>query len=220
VRDRFGLFTALLCIYACSGGPASSYELPPAPAGLAARARASIDAARPFAEHPWRDTPATNDDGTVNGYVEIPRGASTKWEFRIDLNRREVDRTIPPELGGYPINYGFLPQTISYDGDPADVLVLGPPLEGGTVVGGRVVALMEMIDSGDIDHKVVISPLDGSGGAAYRLEPTERARLSRFFSTYKRHEGKVTSVPGWGDESAARGFLRQVSGFFAASAGR
>jgi hypothetical protein len=62
---------------------------------------------------------------------------------------------------------------------------------------------------------VVISPLDGSGGAAYRLEPTERARLSRFFSTYKRHEGKATSVPGWGDGAAARRFLEQTAGFFA-----
>ena len=52
-------------------------------------------------------------------------------------NRRAMDRTIPAEVGGYPVNYGFVPQTVSYDGDPFDVLVLGPPIEGGTAGARR-----------------------------------------------------------------------------------
>ena len=47
-------------------------------------------------------------------------------------NRRAIDRMIPISIGGYPVNYGFVPQTVSYDGDPFDVLVLGPPLRTAT----------------------------------------------------------------------------------------
>ena len=54
-------------------------------------------------------------------------------------NERAIDRLIAPKVGGYPVNYGFVPQTISYDGDPFDILVLGPPLAGGSLVRGIIV---------------------------------------------------------------------------------
>ena len=205
---------AIGLVAACTAEAPQRSDFPPAPAGLADRMATYREAARAFPQHVWRDTPPTNADGTLNGYVEIPRGESTKWEFRIPMNRREVDRTIPSELGGYPINYGFIPQTISYDGDPADVLVLGPPLEGGTVVKGRIVALMEMMDTGDLDSKVVISPLDASGRQTETLTADDRARMERFFNTYKQHDGKSTSITGWGSAERARRFLETTAGFY------
>ena len=211
---RFWL-VAICLVTACAPAPEQS-SLPPAPADLQKRVVTYIDAAAKYPQHVWRDTPTVNGDGTVNGYIEIPRGESTKWEFRIPLNRREVDRMIPTELGGYPINYGFLPQTVSYDGDPADVLVLGPPLEGGTVVKGRIVALMGMTDTGDLDSKVIISPLDGNGQPTHQLTDDDKRRMTRFFDTYKNHDGKATKVTGWGDPAAARAFLDKTAGFFAA----
>jgi inorganic pyrophosphatase len=51
---------------------------------------------------------------------------------------------MPDQIGGYPVNYGFVPQTVSYDGDPFDALVLGPPIRGGRVVRGTIVGLMFM----------------------------------------------------------------------------
>jgi hypothetical protein len=90
----------------------------------------SLEAARAHVTQVWRDTPPLNADGTVNGYVEIARGDRRKWEFDMSANRRAIDRTMPEDLGGYPVNYGFVPQTVSYDGDPFDVLVLGPAVEG------------------------------------------------------------------------------------------
>lgn len=197
---------------------ATTVAFPPAPAGLDNRLSTYFEVAKAHQNNVWRDIPTLNPDGTVNGYVEIPKGESTKWEFRIQLNRREIDRMIPAELGGYPINYGFMPQTISYDGDPADVLVLGPTLEGGTVVKGRIVALMGMMDTGDIDSKVVISPLDASGAPLYALEPAHREQMERFFNTYKNHDGKVTKITGWHDADAALNFITRTSGFF--NAGR
>ena len=102
------------------------------PAAAVAQLSRSLDAAKPHARHVWRDTPPLNADGTVNGYVEIPRDDRRKWEFDMAANARAIDRMMPETLGGYPVNYGFVPQTVSYDGDPFDVLVLGPPLTGGS----------------------------------------------------------------------------------------
>src|SRR5262245_10271829 len=94
----------------------------------------SLEAARRHARHVWRDTPAWAAGGLVNAYVEIPRGDRQKFELDLATNARRLDRMIPEQVGGYPVNYGFVPQTVSYDGDPFDALVLGPPLEGGTIV--------------------------------------------------------------------------------------
>src|SRR5262247_2990486 len=97
------------------------------PAVATSQLTKSLAEAKKYPKHVWRDTPPINEDGTVNGYVEISRGDLRKWEFRIAMNARAIDRMIPEQIGGYPVNYGFVPQTISYDGDPFDVLVLGPP---------------------------------------------------------------------------------------------
>ncbi len=208
------LFALLACRPAADLHEATTVAFPPAPAGLDNRLETYLSAIRSHERNVWRDTPPLNSDGTANGYIEIPRGESTKWEFRIELNRREVDRMVPPELGGYPTNYGFLPRTISYDGDPADILVLGPPIEGGTVVKGRILALMMMTDTAEFDAKVVVSPLDASGRPTHALEDADRGRLERFFDTYKNHEGKVTKVTAWESAEAARHFIERTANFF------
>lgn len=212
VRRRLPLLV-LACVAACAEPPGPDASQPAPPAGLEQRVETYVKAARAYPSHVWRDVPPLNADGTVNGYVEIPRGESTKWEFRIEANRREVDREIPRELGGYPVNYGFLPRTISYDGDPADVLVLGPPLEGGTIVKGRIVGFMRMVDGGDVDSKLIISPLDARGRATHALDETTRKQLEVFFNTYKRHEGKLTQVTGFAGPAQGLVFLNTTAGF-------
>jgi hypothetical protein len=67
-------------------------------------------------------------------------------EFDIGANLLTLDRVIPEDVDGYPVNYGFVPQTISYDGDPFDALALGPALPGGTLVDGVVVGVLLMED--------------------------------------------------------------------------
>jgi inorganic pyrophosphatase len=208
---------AAAALAACGGPPPSSStttSYPPAPAGLDSKRSAYLEAAKGHQHNVWRDLDPLNPDGTVNGYVEIPRGESTKWEFSIPRNLREVDRYIPKELGGYPVNYGFMPRTMSYDGDPADVVFLGPPLGGGAVVKGRIVGVMHMVDDGDLDSKVVASPLHFAEAESQTLSSTDRERIERFFNTYKHHEGKATKVTGWGDASDARAFIDVTSRFF------
>src|SRR5687768_2835297 len=66
---------------------------------------ASLEAARQHSSHVWRDTPPFASDGTVNAYIEIPRGERRKFEFNMKANERAVDRLMPEDIGGYPVNY-------------------------------------------------------------------------------------------------------------------
>ena len=177
--------------------------------------RASLEAAKRHTMHVWRDTPAENADHTINGYIEIAPGDRRKWEFDMAANARAIDRMIPEDVGGYPINYGFVPQTISYDGDPFDVLVLGPPLAGGQLVRGVAAGLMLMEDEKGLDSKVVISPVDAAGRPTHQLTAPVRRQLEDFFRVYKRHEpGAFSRVPGFGSASDGVALVRQTHAFF------
>ena len=66
------------------------------PAVATTRLVDSLDASKPHVAHVWRDTPPINEDGTINGYVEITRGDRRKFEFDMKANERAIDRMIPP----------------------------------------------------------------------------------------------------------------------------
>jgi inorganic pyrophosphatase len=175
----------------------------------------SIEASLGKTSHQWRDVRPENPDGTVNAYVEIPRGDRRKWEFDMRENARAIDRVIPRAIGGYPVNYGFVPQTVFHDGDPFDALVLGPALPGGRIARGVVVGLMVMEDAGLADSKVVVSPVGASGQPLYRLTPRDEQRIGAFFERYKRHEpGASTGVPGWGSAADGLEHIRVAHAFF------
>src|SRR5687767_6793096 len=185
------------------------------PATATAQLVHSLEAAREHTSHVWRDTSAMNDDGTVNAYIEIPRGERRKFEFDMKANARAIDRVMPPEIGGYPVNYGFVPQTVSYDGDPFDVLVLGPALPGGELAVGVIVGVMFMEDEKGLDSKVVTSPVDRSGRPRHSLSPADRKRIGGYFARYKRHEpGKFSKVPGWGSPADGLAHVQTAHAFF------
>ena len=175
----------------------------------------SLDAAARHQTHVWRDTRPINDDGTINGYIEIPRGERRKFEFDMQKAARFVDRVMPKSLGGYPVNYGFVPQTVSYDGDPFDILVLGPPLRGGTMVRGVAVGVMHMEDEKGLDSKVVVSRVGADGRPLYQLTDADRRRIGDYFARYKLHEpGKFSKVPGWGSPDEGLAYVRTTHAFF------
>jgi inorganic pyrophosphatase len=185
------------------------------PAAAAAQLTRSLAAAAPHRRHVWRDSPPANADGTVNGYIEIARGDRRKFEFDMKKNARAIDRVMPEKIGGYPVNYGFVPQTISYDGDPFDILVLGPALRGGSLVRGVVVGLMQMEDEKGLDSKVVVSPLGRDGRPLYELTPAIRDEIAGYFRRYKEGEpGKFSKVPGWGSVADGRDFVAVTHAFF------
>ena len=163
----------------------------------------------------WRDMPPINEDGTVNGYVEITRGDRRKFEFDMKANERAIDRMIPPKVGGYPVNYGFVPQTVSYDGDPFDILVLGPPLAGGSLVRGIIVGLMLMEDEKGLDSKVVVSVAGPDGKPKYPLTRSDQRRIGDYFNRYKRDEpGAFSRVPGWGSVADGLAYVKTTHAFF------
>lgn len=213
VLMRHSFVIALLTI----GAGTQTFGIPPRtlPAAATDQLSTSLAAAKSHKTHIWRDTPPLNSDGTVNGYIEIPLNERRKFEFSMKTNSRFVDRTMPAELGGYPVNYGFVPQTVSYDGDPFDVLVLGPALPGGTVVRGVSVGVMFMEDEKGLDSKVVVSPLDGSGKPRFTLSPADQKRIGDYFARYKKHEaGKFSKVPGWGSAAEGLAYVNTTHAFF------
>lgn len=199
-----------------TGTPAlqSTRISPELPASAATQLSTSLSESKPYAKHVWRDTPPLNEDGTVNGYIEIARGDRNKWEFDMKANARAIDRVIPETVGGYPINYGFVPQTVSYDGDPFDILVLGPPIEGGTLIRGGIVGLLLMNDEKGSDAKVVVSPLK-NGKAEYALTGRVRQEISDYFKRYKLWEpNKFSEVPGWGTSAEGLALVQMTHAFF------
>jgi inorganic pyrophosphatase len=188
---------------------------PVLPDSAAQQLTRSLTDARGYRHHLWRDVPPLNADGTVNAYIEIFRGDRRKWEFDMRHNRRAIDRVMPRALGGYPVNYGFVPQTISYDGDPFDVLVLGPALPGGELVRGVIVGLMQMEDEKGLDSKVVLSPIGPNGRATYELTSAIRDEIGGYFRRYKEDEpGKFSRVPGWGSVADGRDYVTTTHAFF------
>jgi inorganic pyrophosphatase len=196
---------------------AQDWGTPPAvlPAKAVETLAASLKAARPHKTHLWRDTPPTNSDGTVNAYIEITRGDRRKWEFDMRANHREIDRMIPVEIGGYPVNYGFVPQTVSYDGDPFDVLVLGPPLPDGRFVRGIAVGVMFMEDEKGLDSKVVLSRVDAAGRPLDHLTAAIQKEIGDYFGRYKSQgRGTWSKVPGWGTAEQGLAFVTTTHAFF------
>jgi inorganic pyrophosphatase len=185
------------------------------PATATAQLARSLEAASGHPRHVWRDTPPRNADGTVNAFIEISRGDRQKWELDMRANARAIDRVIPESVGGYPVNYGFVPQTISYDGDPFDALVLGPPIAGGETVRGVIVGLMHMEDEKGWDSKVVLSTTGPDGRPLHRLTSSDQQRMAEYFKRYKEHQpGAYSKVPGWGTVSDGLSYVTTTHAFF------
>jgi inorganic pyrophosphatase len=196
-------------------GAQNDMRPPTLPATAVKTLAASLAAARSHTKHAWRDTPPINSDGTVNAYIEIGRGDRRKWEFDMGTNRPKIDRMIPASIGGYPVNYGFVPQTVSYDGDPFDVLVLGPALPEGRFVRGIAVGVMYMEDEKGLDSKVVLSRVGASGRPMHQLTPAIQNEIGRYFARYKSlGRGTWSKVPGWGTAEEGLSFVKITHAFF------
>jgi inorganic pyrophosphatase len=137
----------------------------------------------------------------------------TQESFVRLLAEVRADR-VPENIGGYPVNYGFVPQTVSYDGDPFDILVLGPPIEGGSLVRGGIVGLLLMNDEKGYDAKVVVSPLK-NGRPEYALTARVRQDIADYFRRYKSWEpDKFSFVPGWGTGAEGLSLIQMTHAFF------
>src|SRR5260370_20879233 len=144
----------------------------------------------------------------VNAVIEIPRGQTNKYEYDKALHVFRLDRNLYSTVH-YPGDYGFIPSTLSDDGDPLDVLVLvDAPSFSGCVMEVRPIGLLEMLDQGVLDEKVLAV---GKNNPRYKdvwnyseIYPHMLKEITHFFSIYKDLEGKRVEIKGWHDAAYAR----------------
>ncbi len=148
----------------------------------------------------------------VNVIIEIPmRGEPVKYEVDKESGALFVDRFMSTAMF-YPTNYGYIPQTLSEDGDPVDVLVVTPiPLISGSVIRSRVVGMLKMTDESGVDAKLLavpiskLSPMYDDVQTHEDLPESLLQSLEHFFKHYKDLEkGKWVKVDGWEGPDAAR----------------
>ncbi|MEL6606069.1 MAG: inorganic diphosphatase [Cyanobacteria bacterium J06614_10] len=147
--------------------------------------------------------PAQPKAGIVNVLIEIPAGSKNKYEFDKDLNAFALDRVLFSSVQ-YPYDYGFIPNTLADDGDPLDGMVMmDQPTFPGCVIAARPIGMMEMIDGGDRDEKILCVPAeDPRFDNVKTLDDIEQHRLdeiAEFFASYKNLEKKEVEILGWKD---------------------
>jgi len=140
-----------------------------------------------------------------NVVIEIPaHGEPIKYEVDKESGAMFVDRFMSTAMH-YPCNYGYIPHTLSEDGDPVDVLVITPiPLITGVVVRCRPIGMLKMTDEAGIDAKLLAVPVDklcslySNVSRPEDVQPWLLAQISHFFEHYKDLEkGKWVKVEGW-----------------------
>lgn len=147
-----------------------------------------------------------------NVIIEIPaHGEPIKYEVDKETGAMFVDRFMSTAMH-YPCNYGYIPHTLSEDGDPVDVLVITPiPLITGVVVRCRPIGMLKMTDEAGVDAKLIAVPIDKLCGL-YKmvqrpedLPPLTLRQIAHFFEHYKDlEEGKWVKVEGWLGPDEAR----------------
>lgn len=141
-------------------------------------------------------TPGTAEE--MNVIIETPNGSNNKYEVDKETGLIKLDRA-NYSSAAYPFDYGFVPQTLWHDNDPLDVIVLATyPLAPGILVTVRPVAVMEMIDTGESDYKIIGVPVDDRRWDDVQslkdLNQHTLKEIRHFFETYKQLKGKPAPV--------------------------
>jgi inorganic pyrophosphatase len=166
-----------------------------------------------------RVTPGDRVPDEVNVIIEIPsRSDPVKYEVDKETGAMMVDRFMSTAMY-YPCNYGYVPHTLSEDGDPVDILVITPvPLISGSVIRCRPVGMLKMADEAGNDVKVLAVPGKGLAGEYNTVNTTEDlpaallAQITHFFQHYKDLEpNKWVKIEGWtGPEDARKEILASI----------
>ena len=149
----------------------------------------------------------------VNAVIEIPRGQTNKYEYDKELHVFRLDRNLYSPVH-YSGDYGFIPSTLSDDGDPLDVLVLvDAPSFTGCVMTVRPIGFLEMVDQGQGDEKVLAvgtnNPIFKEVHDYDELYPHLLREIEHFFTIYNELEAKTTRIVGWHDAGRAREIISE-----------
>lgn len=159
--------------------------------------------------------PGDIDAGLLNTVVEISEGSSLKIEWDRKRAAMMLDR-VEPSIFAKPCNYGFIPQTLDDDGDELDTLIVcSEPLPTGIWLEARIIGVMNFVDDGENDHKIVVVPADdrNTGDAINSLEDLGQRwiqKVEHHFTHYKdlKKPGS-TVVQGWGGIDDAKKIIKE-----------
>lgn len=149
--------------------------------------------------HPWHGAHyGNNAPAIVNGLIEIPKGSRSKYEIDKETGLLKLDRVIYSSFH-YPINYGFIPQTLGQDRDPLDICVLSSQsIQSLCLVEATVIGNMQMIDSGEADDKIIaVASKDPSVNNITDIEELPKHffnELKNYFEQYKVLENKQVEI--------------------------
>ena len=161
-----------------------------------------------FTLHPWHGAHfGDNAPQVVNGLIEIPQGSCTKYEIDKKTGLLKLDRIIYSSFH-YPINYGFIPQTLGLDGDPLDILVMcSESIQPLCLVEATVIGNMQMIDTGVADDKIIAVATKDPGvnyiKSVDELPKHFIAVLRNYFEQYKVLENKIVEIDEFQNAEAA-----------------
>lgn len=149
----------------------------------------------------------------VNGIIEIPKASRAKYELDKKSGLLKLDRVLYSSIY-YPANYGFIPQTFCDDGDPLDILVFSQiELEPLCIVEAQVVGVMQMIDNGEADDKIIaVAAQDMSINHVSDIGELPAHiinELRHFFEEYKTLENKTVIVEEFQHKAMAEKIINQ-----------
>jgi inorganic pyrophosphatase len=169
--------------------------------------------------HPWHGVHyGENAPRKVNALIEIPQGSRAKYEVDKASGLLRLDRVIYSSFH-YPVNYGFIPQTLGQDNDPLDILVLcSQSIQSLCLVEANVIGNMQMIDQGQMDDKIIaVAAKDPSVNHYQEIKDLPQhflLELRNFFEQYKVLENKKVEIDNFQDKDTAFTVINNAIRFY------
>ena len=173
----------------------------------------------PHTLHPWHGADyGAKAPQVVNGLIEIPQGSKCKYEVDKATGLLRLDRVIYSSFH-YPVNYGFIPQTLGQDSDPLDILVIcSESIQPLCLVEAKVIGNMQMIDNGKIDDKIIaVAIKDPSVNYFNDVQDLPQhfiAVLRNYFEQYKVLEHKKVVIDEFQDKETAWKIIDDAIAFY------
>jgi inorganic pyrophosphatase len=165
--------------------------------------------------HPWHGVDyGENAPQQVRALIEISQGSRTKYEIDKETGLLKLDRVIYSSFH-YPVNYGFIPQTLGWDHDPLDILVLcSQSIQPLCLVDATVIGNMQMVDSGEYDDKIIaVATNDPSVNHITSMEELPKhfiSELRNYFEQYKVLESKEVRIDKFQDKDDAYRIINEA----------
>ncbi len=169
--------------------------------------------------HPWHGAHfGIKAPEFVNAIIEIPQGSRSKYEVDKETGLLKLDRVIYSSFH-YPVNYGFIPQTLGQDNDPLDILVIcSQAIQSLCLVEAKVIGNMQMIDQGQVDDKIIaVAAKDPSVNHINHINELPAhfiAELKNYFEQYKVLENKKVEIDNFQDKKTAMKIINDSIAFY------